>query len=79
MKKKLFSFIIGLALVFTFVLSSASPVDAYSYRVRGYTRSNGTYVNSYYRTSPNYTRFDNYSTRGNYNPYTGRFGTRSPW
>lgn len=79
MKNKLFSFIIGFALVVAFVLSSASPADAYSYRVRGYTRSNGIYVQPYYRTSPNYTKFDNYSTRGNYNPYTGRYGTRSLW
>ncbi len=79
MRKKLFSFVIGIALTCVFVVSFTSTADAYSYRVRGYTRSNGAYVRPYYRTNPNYTRFDNYSTRGNYNPYTGRFGTRSPW
>lgn len=44
--------------------------------VRGYTRSNGTYVQGYYRTTPNHTRNDNYSTVGNYNPYTGAYGTK---
>lgn len=44
--------------------------------VNGYYRSNGTYVNGYYRTSPNHTRTDNYSYYGNYNPYTGKYGTR---
>lgn len=37
-----------------------SSADARSY-VSGYTRSNGTYVNSYYRSSPNAYKFDNYS------------------
>ena len=37
--------------------------------VSGYTRSNGTYVAPHYRSSPNYTKADNYSTIGNTNPY----------
>jgi opacity protein-like surface antigen len=47
--------------------------------VRGYTRSDGTYVAPHYRSSPNSTTLDNYSTRGNVNPYTGRVGTRDPY
>lgn len=77
--KKVFSFVVAIALVFTFAVSVVTPAEAYSYRVRGYTRSNGTYVQSYYRTSPNYTKWDNYSTRGNYNLYSGRYGTKNPW
>jgi hypothetical protein len=46
--------------------------------VRGHTRSDGTYVAPHYRSSPNSTTLDNYSTRGNVNPYTGRVGTRDP-
>ena len=46
-------------------------------RVSGYTRSNGTYVQPHYRSSPNYTRTDNYSTLGNVNPYTGVAGTKT--
>jgi len=45
-------------------------------RVRGYYRSNGTYVRPHYRSSPNSTQRDNYSTYGNYNPYSGKRGTR---
>ena len=45
--------------------------------VRGYTRSNGTYVQGHYRSSPNSTVTDNWSYRGNSNPYTGERGTRS--
>jgi hypothetical protein len=40
--------------------------------VRGYYRSNGTYVQPHQRTSPNHTVTDNYSYPGNYNPNTGR-------
>ena len=46
--------------------------------VPGYYRSNGTYVPGYYRTAPNGTPWDNWSTRGNYNPYTGKPGTYVP-
>lgn len=51
----------------------------YSYRVGGYYRSSGTYVQPYYRTSPDSSRWNNYSTRGNYNPYTGQRGYTSPY
>jgi len=75
LKKLLFS----LLLVGALFTVSSSAVEARTIRVRGYTTSRGTYVNSYYRTSPNRYRFDNYSSRGNYNPYTGRTGTISWW
>lgn len=44
--------------------------------VKGYTRSNGTYVQSHYRTSPNNTVYDNWSTYPNVNPYSGQTGTK---
>lgn len=46
--------------------------------VNGYYREDGTYVQPHYRTNANYTKYDNYSTRGNYNPYTGQKGTQDP-
>lgn len=49
-----------------------------SHSVSGYTRSNGTYVAPSHATNPNSTRNDNYSTRGNTNPYTGQAGTKAP-
>lgn len=63
-------------LLLTLILA-VSPVFA-DY-VNGYYRSNGTYVNGYHRSSPNYTKMDNYSTRGNYNPYTGAKGYVNPY
>lgn len=47
--------------------------------VQPYTRSNGTYVPGYYRTNPNSNTYDNWSTKGNYNPYTGSTGTVDPY
>jgi opacity protein-like surface antigen len=47
-------------------------------RVRGYQRSDGTYVAPHYRSSPNSTTNDNWTTKGNVNPYTGAAGTRNP-
>ncbi len=45
-------------------------------KVKSYLRSDGISVESYYRTKPNNSLFDNYSTEGNYNPYTGKRGTK---
>lgn len=42
----------------------------------GYYR-NGTYVQGGYRSNPNSSNHDNYSTSGNYNPYTGSSGSRA--
>jgi hypothetical protein len=44
----------------------------------GYTTGRGTGVSPYHATNPNYTQRDNFSTKGNYNPYTGKFGKRTP-
>lgn len=68
MKKLLAVFCVSLA--FASVASAQVHVD-------GYYRSNGTYVEPHYRSSPNGTVTDNYSFRGNTNPYTGSVGTNS--
>ena len=47
--------------------------------VQGYFKSDGTYVQPHYRSAPNSTTLDNWSTRGNVNPYTGQRGTRDPY
>jgi hypothetical protein len=44
--------------------------------VRGYYRSNGTYVAPHYRSNPDGNFYNNWSTFGNINPYTGSMGTR---
>lgn len=47
-----------------------------SVHVKGYTKKNGTYVAPHYRSSPNRTKADNWSHKGNVNPYTGEVGTK---
>jgi len=46
--------------------------------VRGYQRSDGTYVQPSHRSDPNGNANDNWSTKGNTNPYTGKEGTKKP-
>lgn len=60
------------------LLTSIGYAQSYN-RVSGYYRSNGTYVEPYYRTSPNNTIRDNWSTYPNVNPFTGRMGTVNPY
>lgn len=45
-------------------------------QVDGYVKSNGTYVQPHVKTAPNSTTSDNFGTKGNYNPYTGKAGTK---
>ena len=47
--------------------------------VRGYTTKNGTYVAPSHRTAPDSTRTNNWSSRPNVNPYTGKIGTKDPY
>lgn len=61
------------------VLAWISPAYAASHRVGGYVKRNGAYVAPHRQTNPNRSRLDNYSTRGNVNPYTGKAGTVSPY
>ena len=44
--------------------------------VRGYYRKSGTYVQPHYRSAPDGNFYNNWSTRGNVNPYTGQPGTK---
>jgi len=72
-------FFAGLVFI-SFMLVLAMPAEAKTVRVKSYYKpSTGSYVSPSYRTSPNKTKFDNYSTKGNYNPYSGKKGTKSPY
>jgi hypothetical protein len=56
-----------IALITFFYISVATQVFAYTYWVDGYYRSNGTYVNGYYRTSPDMYKWNNISFDNNWN------------
>jgi len=57
---------------------SLSHSNSRSVYVHGYTKKNGTYVAPHHRSAPNHTKSDNWSTKGNINPYTGKVGTKNP-
>ncbi|MDH7640453.1 hypothetical protein [Sphingomonas oryzagri] len=61
------------------VLAATPAFAQYAHEVRGYTRSDGTYVAPHMQTNPNGNAFDNWSSRPNVNPYTGREGTVDPY
>ena len=46
--------------------------------VNGYFKRNGIYVQPHFRSSPDISTFNNYSSWGNINPYTGKWGTSNP-
>jgi hypothetical protein len=70
--KKLMLAILVVALLCPVVLAQRTT------RVKTHVRKNGTVVQGHRRTTPNNTRRDNWSTRGNVNPDTGKRGTKRP-
>jgi hypothetical protein len=44
--------------------------------VHGYRRRDGTYVAPHWQTNPDGNVWNNWSTYGNVNPFTGQMGTR---
>jgi hypothetical protein len=53
--------------------SQQAKADVY---VHGYVRSNGTHVAPHFRSNPDHSFYNNWSTFPNINPYTGRMGAR---
>lgn len=64
-----------LAIAFLFLASAVSARDIY---VQPHVTKNGTYVQGHYRSAPDGNPYNNYSTQGNTNPYTGEEGTKVP-
>jgi hypothetical protein len=75
MKKVFTGLLLGLVLSFGAAVALPTDADAAT-RVNGYYRSNGTYVKPYYRSDSDRSKLNNYSTKGNTNPYTGKKGTK---
>jgi hypothetical protein len=60
----------------TLAFSASAFAQVY---VQGHTRADGTYVAPHYRSAPDSTKLNNYSTQGNVNPWTGKEGTVNPY
>lgn len=66
-------------LIFVVLLIIAPPAGAqYGYGndvyVRGHLERDGSYVQPHHRTAPDGMLWNNYSTQGNINPWTGQKG-----
>lgn len=48
-----------------------------SHAIKGYTKKDGTYVAPSHATNPDGTKSNNWSQKGNVNPYTGKEGTKN--
>ena len=69
-----------LILVFAvlYILFFAPNADAAT-RVKGYIKKNGTYVAPYFKSQPDRIKINNYSTKGNINPFNGKKGSVNPY
>lgn len=60
------------------LVTMAAPALAADTFVPGYVRKDGTYVQPHYRSAPDSSPYNNWSTQPNVNPHTGQPGTRTP-
>ena len=59
------------------LLAAVAPALA-QVHVDGYTKKDGTYVAPHWRSSPDSSVNNNWSTSPNVNPFTGQQGTHTP-
>lgn len=80
MKIALAACVLGIAMTVAGTVAARGKGGSSSpHTVKGHVTKDGTYVAPHVRTSPNSTKLDNYSTKGNVNPYTGKEGTKDPF
>lgn len=66
-------------LILVAAVLAAVPAFAADHSVKGYVKKDGTYVEPTRATNPNATKVDNYSSKDNVNPTTGKQGTVDPY
>lgn len=66
----------ALILICAVTAGAAIAKDTY---VKPHVTKDGTFVDGHYKSGPNSTKIDNYSSNGNTNPYTGEKGTKDPY
>lgn len=60
------------------LLAAVATHAAGSHARKGHFKKDGTYVAPSHATNPNKSKRDNYGSKGNTNPYTGKEGTKDP-
>ena len=71
----------AITLVAVFTAATILPTELFaagSHSRRGHVTKKGTYVPPSRATNPNRTQRDNYSSKPNVNPHSGKQGTRTP-
>lgn len=74
-------FVISLiSIIFISLFLAISPPQAEALvRVKGYPKKNGKFVQPHFRMPPNGLKIDNFSQKGNVNPFNGKKGTKRGW
>lgn len=67
------------SLIMLLALVAGTAMAGGSHSTKGYVKKDGTYVAPSHATNPNASKADNYSSKGNVNPYTGKEGTKDPY
>ena len=68
---------IAISLVAFYALFMVDFAYAGSHFVRGHVTKKGSYVQPHRATNRNQTKRDNWSQKGNINPYNGKQGTKN--
>lgn len=69
--------IIYFIIIGLFVFLLPTKTEAKTTKVKSYLKkSSGSYVMPHYRSSKDNYKWNNYSSKGNYNPYTGKKGDK---
>ena len=76
--KNLKNLLLSVVAIIMFTVTSQAQINASQTYVSGYTKADGTYVSGYYKTTPNTSNRDNFSTKPNVNPYTNQPGYVQP-
>ncbi len=76
MKQIITAMVIALGLTATPAFAKRTGSGGGSHSVKGHVKKDGTYVQPHRATNPNHTQRDNWSSKPNSNPYTGKPGTK---
>lgn len=60
------------------MLTFCTETEAQNVYVHSHITKSGTIVQQHYRTRPDHSRLNNWSTNGQANPYTGKRGRKNP-
>lgn len=74
--KKWIVAILAAGIAFAPLVVEAKSSKSGTTSVRGYTKKDGTRVAPHKRTTPDKSKSNNWSSKGNSNPYTGKPGSK---